>query len=297
LSYPKFVIYKRGISGDIRSTKEDFRVQYPSGTVDLDLDDRSGIAVLRINHPERRNALSGKMMADLNDKVGVLENWSSGRAVIFGAALTSPPSFCSGGDLRTMKGIVDERHEGGKRMCALMQDTMTRFRALPMISMAAVHGVAMGGGAELTLWCDFRGMTPTSSIAFVQGKMGVTTGWGGGAVLVRLVGRSQALAMLTGASKQSVDPQKALEIGLSNVTLPDVTEGVDAVELAKQWLLDNVLDLSVPVEVARAAKSVVHAGDHPQSLLRALEEEKELFSKVWSGEAQQAALSAFFKKK
>ncbi len=97
-----------------------------------------------------------------------------------------------------------------------MQHTLQRLHSLPILSIAAVDGYAMGGGAELATACDLRVMSRRSVVQFVQLKMGVTPGWGGGTRLVRMVGREKALEMLLTMTR--LGPYEALDMGFcSNV--------------------------------------------------------------------------------
>ena len=64
-------------------------------------------------------------------------------------------------------------------MCRLMHTNAILFRSLNLISVAAIEGHALGGGAELTAWCDHRFMSSAATVRFVQARMGVTPGWAG----------------------------------------------------------------------------------------------------------------------
>jgi len=111
-------------------------------------------------------------------------------------------------------------HEG-KDMCAFMQDVTTRFTRLPCISVGVVVGGAVGGGTELTTACDHRIFAQGATWHAVQPRMGLSTGWGGGARLVRLVGRSRALRLLAGS--EPIDADAALRMGLADAVVPRET--------------------------------------------------------------------------
>ncbi|KZS12982.1 Uncharacterized protein APZ42_022248 [Daphnia magna] len=76
--------------------------KFEGGKVELTKDDKSGVAVIKINHPERRNALSGSMMVNLWNAVNELEDWKSGKGIILHSV---GETFCSGGDLNTVRQI------------------------------------------------------------------------------------------------------------------------------------------------------------------------------------------------
>lgn len=168
-------------------------------------------AVIEIHNPAARNALSGKMMAQLADIVTQLEDpvvHSRLNAVV----LTGTGSwFCAGADLQVAKQELSSS-DAGTAMGTLMVDTLTRFRRLPLVSVALIEGGAYGGGAELSTACDFRIMEQSAVIQFVQAKMGVSPGWGGGARLYKLLGRQNALRLLCAAEK--VTATRAIDIRL-----------------------------------------------------------------------------------
>ncbi|XP_078255680.1 ethylmalonyl-CoA decarboxylase isoform X2 [Rhinoraja longicauda] len=129
--------------------------QLHGGSIDLQKD-QNGIATMIINNPERMNAFSGTMMLDFREKVEELEHWTDGKGLILRGANNT---FCSGSDLKAVKAMLNP--EDGLKMCMFMQNTLTRLLRLPLISVALVQGKALGGGAEVTTACDFRGDSRT----------------------------------------------------------------------------------------------------------------------------------------
>ena len=81
-------------------------------------------------------------------------------------------------------------------MIELMQHNLARLQSLPLITVAYVEGMALGGGAELMTACDYRLARENAKIGFVQVRIGITTVWGGGARLVQLIGYNKALNLL-----------------------------------------------------------------------------------------------------
>ncbi|CAH1953471.1 unnamed protein product [Acanthoscelides obtectus] len=133
-----------------------------------------GIAVIYLNHPEKKNAMSGKMIVDLRKCVAELESFKDGKAVI----LTSKgDNFCSGGDLDFVR--ASGTPQGGFFMSTIMHNTLKRFRNLPLTSVSLVHGPTLGGGAELSVYSDFLLAADNVKLGFVHGKMGIMTPWGG----------------------------------------------------------------------------------------------------------------------
>nr|CAD7196993.1 unnamed protein product [Timema douglasi] len=149
--------------------------QYKGGSIDLTLDDDTSIATLCLNHPEKKNAISG-------------------------------------GDLDMVRQISNP--DDGYRMASFMQHLLDRLQKLPIISVALIEGSgALGGGAELAISCDYRLLTSgAAGIGFVHARMGISPAWGGGIRLVHTVGPHQALDLLLTA--RVVPPQEAVKIGL-----------------------------------------------------------------------------------
>ncbi|XP_056422476.1 ethylmalonyl-CoA decarboxylase isoform X3 [Hyla sarda] len=251
--------------------------QFSGGSVNL-YKGENGIAELCINNPSRMNACSGSMMLDLEERISDLENWNEGKGLImYGADNT----FCSGGDLTTIKGISNPKD--GLMMCMFMQKTLTRLQRLPLISVALVQGKAIGGGSELCTVCDFRLMTEGSEIRFVHKHMGLVPGWGGASRLIQLVGSRQALKLLSGALR--IPPEYALSIGLADDILSST--GDRALEEARAWIMPYTKG---PAEITRAIKELVVSG-REHLFEDALRREKNIFGTVWGGPANLQALS------
>ncbi|XP_066274347.1 ethylmalonyl-CoA decarboxylase-like [Branchiostoma lanceolatum] len=253
------------------------------GAVDLTKDDASGLAVLTLNNPERLNAVTGHMMLQLGDIVNDLKEWKNGKALIVRG---KGRSFCPGADLNMVYNMLDSKQ--GREMCSFMHRTLTELHRLPLISVAAIDGPAIGGGAELCTATDFRVMTERADIKFVQALLGIVPGWGGGTRLTRLVGRTRALDLLS--SGRTIRPEEAVEIGLASWIIPT---GRDVVEATTEWLQRYTRGRT---EVVRAVKNVVVAGTE-LPVEEALAKEAEQFVNVWGGPAHVEAILKSMKHK
>lgn len=121
---------------------------FGKGDIILEKNDNLGIATVIIDNAKRKNALTGYMMVELKKIISELESWKNGKAVILRG---HGDTFCSGGDLNVvMKEIGNP--EDGRMMCEYMQEMLTRFMELPLISVAALNGRALGGGAEVRIF-------------------------------------------------------------------------------------------------------------------------------------------------
>ena len=222
-------------------------------------------------------------MVELADIIEELADWREGKAVLLRGA---GGNFCSGVDLRFVRQITDPT--GAAIMCQFMQATLGRLLALPLVSVALVEGYALGGGAELTTACDYRLVTPDTTIRFVQALRGVTPGWGGGCRLVDLVGRRTALHLLS--SGRPLRGQQAVAVGLAD----DVVATDSALDEAVAWLTERT---PASPALTQAVKRVVVNAAAAQSKPGALEREKEIFCLLWSGEEHEAVLSQDLKHK
>ena len=96
---------------------------------------------------------------------------------------------------------------------------LAAVRAFPVPVVAALNGDALGGGAELSMACDMRIAAPHARIGFIQGRLAISSAWGGGVDLMRLLGPSVALQLLT--RSEVLDAPTARQIGLVNAVGDD----------------------------------------------------------------------------
>ncbi|XP_051031434.1 ethylmalonyl-CoA decarboxylase [Phodopus roborovskii] len=252
--------------------------QFPGGSIDLQKN-QNGIGILTLNNPSKMNAFSGVMMLQLLERVIELENWTEGKGLIVHGAKNT---FCSGSDLNAVKALSTP--EKGVALSMFMQNTLTRFMRLPLISVALVQGWAMGGGAEFTTACDFRLMTVESVIRFVHKDMGIVPSWGGASRLIEIIGSRQALKVLSGSLK--LDSEKALNMGLADEVL-QCFEEAKALQEAQEWLEQFV---SGPPEVIRGLKKSVCSG-RELLLEEALQNERDVLGTLWGGPANLEAVA------
>lgn len=248
-----------------------------------------GVAmVMTLNNPKARNALTGKMMAELADCIDVLEQPSYHEALTAVILRGADGFFCAGADI----GIAKDHlltPEGGRLMSTLMIDTLTRLRNLPLVTVAAVEGMAIGGGAELTTACDYRVVNPDVTLRFVHAHMGVSPGWGGATRLTRLVGRQRALQLL--GTAMPLNASQALELGL----VDRIVQAESTMEKTLVEFLDRYTHAHPGV--LHAAKRVVAGADDAASFQEAVRQEHDVFCSMWGGEANQAALKKAAQKK
>jgi enoyl-CoA hydratase len=211
-----------------------------SNASDLKVDSSGGVLRVTINRPDKRNALSAEVLRSLAEVF--TSNSDDPRlrvAVLRGAG---EQCFAAGGDLRELASIT--MLEGAAEMAREAKASLETIRQFPVPVVAALNGDAMGGGAELSVACDFRIAASHARIGFVQGRLNISTAWGGGIDLMRLVGPSQALGLL--CRGDMLAGAEAVALGL-----------IDAVAREGQSLDDLVADFIAPI--LRQSPQVLHA--------------------------------------
>jgi len=223
-----------------------------------------GVALLVLDRPKTHNALDEATLIALEDATKI-----DARAFV----ITGQGAFCSGGDLAELK------HRGSAEDAAAISDLGARvlaaIEAAPLV-IAAIDGVAFGGGAELALACDVRIAGDGAKIGFKQAQMGATTAWGTTARLLQTTGRGVAsLLLLTG---REIDADEAVALGLCELRAKDARAA--AVELAKSAC-------ACGPSAVKELKALISAGG-------ARDRERAAFVRTWSGAEHAAAIAAYF---
>ncbi|SPD73610.1 3-hydroxybutyryl-CoA dehydratase [uncultured Desulfobacterium sp.] len=188
---------------------------------------KEGIAVLTVNRPKKMNALNFRTMDEIKDAIATVKGDDSIRAMIITGA--GDKAFVAGADISEFTGLgLKESYDFIRRGAGIFRD----LEALNVPTIAAVNGMALGGGCELAMGCTFRIASENALFGLPELGLGVIPGYGGTQRLPRIIGRSQALwAMLTG---ENLDANKALALGLANqVAKPEELMDV-AMKLAKK---------------------------------------------------------------
>ena len=168
----------------------------------------NGLLRVTINRPEKRNPLSRAVLARLRE---VFEEQRPNDELLL--ALVSGAgdrSFAAGGDLRDLEEVRTE--EEARALFDLGNGALQAIRAFPVPVVAALNGVALGGGAELALACDVRIAAAHARIGFVQGTLNIPTAWGGGSDLAAVLGPAKSLELL--CSARVLSAAEALAAGL-----------------------------------------------------------------------------------
>jgi len=192
----------------------------------LDLDDDTGVATIALDSPPA-NALSDALLDELRE---CLERVAGGDARALVIRSSVPRFFVAGADLRLLDGVD---RDGFAAYLGRLRGTLEAIVVLPQVTVAAIDGMALGGGLELALACDLRVAAPGAALGVPEVRLGLLPGAGGTQRLPRLIGRSAALdLLLTG---RSATGEEALGLGLVDRVAADpvAVAAVLAAEIAR----------------------------------------------------------------
>jgi enoyl-CoA hydratase len=245
------------------------------------LDD--GIGLITMNRPEARNALTWEAMESFSEAVDSAHAFQQDlRALVVTGA---EGAFCAGGDLFELDGYPTRLD--GARLAAIMGEALIGLEALPIPTLAAMEGPALGGGAEVALACDMRVMAEGATIGMMHVRLGICPAWGGGQRLLRLVGYSRALEWM--AAGRVFTASEALAYGLANRLAPEGAALDASMELAAAFARQDP-------EAVRAIKRLVRAGiELPPG--QAAEAERAEFPDLWAAPAHLEASARFVARK
>ncbi|WP_373650926.1 thioesterase, FlK family [Schlesneria sp. DSM 10557] len=212
--------------------------------------ERAGaIATVWLNRPAKLNAVDRQMTADLEE----LNAWLAGHPDVRVVIVTgSGEAFCAGDDV-TEVGTLDLAE--ATRLSHRQASLYLAWEKLPQVFIAAINGVAFGGGCVLAYSCDFRIAAHSSRFSMPEIKLGWPPGYGI-AQLTALVGKARALELcLTG---KQITSQQASQYGLVHELVPQTRLLSSAGELAQQFLAQ-------PAAALRLTKQLIHADEGTQA--------------------------------
>jgi enoyl-CoA hydratase/carnithine racemase len=238
--------------------------------------------IATIDRANKGNALDTPTIDALGDLAASLHagEHPSIRAVIITGS--GDRAFSAGADISTLHGLTADQ---ARRQMIHGQDVFDRIEELPQLTIAAINGVAFGGGLELAMACDFRTAATTARVGQPEITLANLPGWGGTQRLPRLIGKARALEMiLTG---NPIDSTTALSYGLVNAI------GDDAVAIAEE--LAAQVTRHEPGAVAAAKAAVLHGDRH--GIASGLRREAELVGERCATPEQRAAVESFLSRK
>jgi enoyl-CoA hydratase/carnithine racemase len=175
----------------------------------LTTETKEGVAWLTLNRPQVMNSLNFDLLYALRDQVEALRFDPGVRVVVIRGA--GDKAFCAGADLKERATLSPV---AVKTYIHTIRTTFSAIERLPKVVIAAVNGVALGGGTELALASDLRVAADTATMGLTETRLAIIPGAGGTQRLPRLVGKGKAKELIfTGAR---IDAAEALKIGLVN---------------------------------------------------------------------------------
>jgi len=242
------------------------------------------ILLATLNRPQKGNSLNTELIDAIGSLSTDLNRPDGGYAEVKALIITGAGSraFSSGADITSLVGLDENA------AIAQMRHGQQVFDALenaPQVTIAAINGVALGGGLELAMACDLRVAAPTALLGQPEITLANLPGWGGTQRLPRLTGQGRALEMiLTG---DPITAAQALTIGLLN------SLGDDPVATA--FALAEKIVRHSPTAID-AAKQAVYLGER-QGIRQGLEGEAALVGRCCASPEQRVAVQAFLDRK
>ena len=202
------------------------------------------IAMLTFDAPGKgANVFSRHVLEELDAHLNALEK----RTDLAGLILRSgkPGQFIAGADITEFAAAKDITHAQVVEMCTNGRKLFQRLSKTPFVTVAAIDGIAFGGGAEISSWCDRRVMANDrrTQFGFPEVKIGILPGWGGTARTPRMIGLANAIEIVCGG--ESIDGKAAYAFGLaSDLVPPEKIEQsaigvIRAEQKSKQYLADR----------------------------------------------------------
>jgi enoyl-CoA hydratase len=171
------------------------------------------VALLTINRPEKRNALNSEIVDELRRAVLALRHDAGVRAVILTGA--GDKAFVAGADIGE---LAVQTPVGGREHAHRGQHVFDLIETMGKPSIAAINGVALGGGCELAMACTMRVAADTARLGQPEINLGLMPGYAGSQRLARLVGKGRALELLL--TGDAITADEAYRIGLVNRVVP-----------------------------------------------------------------------------
>jgi enoyl-CoA hydratase len=241
------------------------------------------IAVVTISHPPV-NSLNEDVIKELSDIFKELEGDKNvGAVVITGGG---EKAFVAGADIRMFNDLLGKREKifiGAKAM----QECFTKIENFDKLVIAAINGLALGGGCELAVACDIRIAAENAVLGVPEVKLGIIPGAGGTQRLTRLLGKGKAKMMVLGGGFFSA--RDAFDMGLVEKVVPHGQAVNETKQLAREFLSGGPLAI-------RNGKKAINVGCN-MMLEDGLHLEAELLADLFMTEDAKEGVQAFFEKR
>lgn len=206
------------------------------------------IAIVTLNRPEARNALSRALLSELYTVIGQIGSDPSIHCTVLTGSGTK--AFCAGADLKERKGMPDDEVIATVQ---LIGNVVSAIENMQMPVIGLLNGAAFGGGLELVLGCDIRLAADHAKMGLTETSLAIIPGAGGTQRLPRLIGMGKAKEMIFSA--QAISAELAAEYGL----VEDVTGADELMETGLQ--LARKIAANGPVALRQAKMAMNHGAD------------------------------------
>jgi len=248
----------------------------------LQIDTAHGVRTIRINRPDKLNALNAATLDALDAAFADADADAAVRAVVLTGA--GPKAFVAGADIAEMNGLTPVQ---GRDFSLRGTRMMRRVEKLSKPVIAMVNGFALGGGLELAMCCHLRIAADTAKVGQPEINLGLIPGFGGSQRLLRLCGRAATLELcLTGAPATA---ERALQLGIVNRVVPAAELEAETMKLAAQ------LASAAPLAL-RGMLDCVNVGGEC-GIEEGLEYESVQFGLMFATEDMREGTSAFLEKR
>lgn len=246
------------------------------------LEKKGLIAVATINRPKALNALNSEVLTDLDELVSAVKADADIRALVITGS--GEKAFVAGADIGEMSTLTKE---GGEAFGKHGNDVFRAIETLPIPTIAAVNGFALGGGCELALSCDIILASEKAKFGQPEVGLGITPGFSGTQRLPRRVGVAKAKELIF--SGKMIKADEAKEIGLVNAVYAPEALMDSALEMAKSFTKN------APIAV-KYAKACIDRGMQ-MDIDDGIAVENELFAMCFATADQKEGMGAFLEKR
>ncbi|CAH0481033.1 unnamed protein product [Peronospora belbahrii] len=229
----------RWMSMDVKATQ--FKVELLGGK-------DTGIALFTMDRPEARNALGRQFMAEFRQALDQVRYDPKVRVVIMRSVV--PKVFCAGADLKERLNMAPQEAAATSRG---YRTGFTDLEQLPMPTIAAIEGAALGGGMEIALACDLRIAGAKAILGFPETSLAILPGAGGTQRASRLIGIAKAKELIF--TSRRLNAEAAKKIGLVDYAVPEGKAYDKALEIAREILPNG------PVGIRMAKEAIMRGSE------------------------------------
>ncbi len=244
----------------------------------------NGMATLTLNRPENYNALSLELAGELLDAVLECDESSSVKVIIITGA---GKAFCAGGDVKEFNQNLDNASLYLKKLTSQLHKSIAKICRMPKPVIAAVNGVAAGGGFSLSLVCDLTIAAESAKFVTAYSDIAATPDLGMTYFLPRILGNKKAfeLALI----RKQLSASEAKEWGLVNQVVPDEQLRASSQELAQKFLNASGLGVGATKKLLQLSLS--------QTLESQMENESEFIARAGKSQDFREGVTAFMERR